>query len=73
MPRRDPLVSPWREEQRYFGYSVVTVHRNNRVTLTTYAHAIGASYLSGAPENPTFVRDEADLTWPKPGNHYGVN
>jgi hypothetical protein len=69
----EPLISPYKEQQSYFGYSVVTVHRNNRVTLTAYAHHIGASYLSGSPENPTFVGEQADLTWPQPGNRYGTN
>jgi len=68
----EPLLSPYKEEQSYFGYSVVTVHRNNRVTLTSYAHHIGASYLSGSPENPTLVFDQADITWPLPGNRFGT-
>jgi hypothetical protein len=69
----EPLIPAEKVKQSYFGYSVVTVHRNNQVTLTSYAHQIGADYRSGSLEYPTTVHDEADLTWPKPGQRRGTN
>ena len=62
----EPLID--RASQNYFGYSVVTVHKNGRVTLTTYAHQVPTEgYLMDSGAYPTFVRDEADITWPKHG------
>jgi hypothetical protein len=62
----EPLYD--RASQSYFGYSVVTVHRNGHVTLTTYAHQIPVEgYRAPSGAYPTFVRDEADITYPRHG------
>ena len=62
----EPIID--RENQSWFGYSVVTVHRNNQVTLTSYAHQVPtAGYLTSSAGYPTVIRDEADITWPGPG------
>ena len=65
----EPLID--RDPQMWFGYSVVTVHKNNRVTLTSYAHRVPTEgYFKPSDAYPTTVRDDADITWPK-GNGNG--
>jgi len=62
----EPIVD--RASQSWFGYSVVTVHRNNQVTLTSYAHQVPTEgYLASSAAYPTVIRDEADITWPTRG------
>ena len=62
----EPIVD--RDSQSWFGYTVVTVHRNNEVTLTSYAHQVpAAGYLASSVGYPTVVRDQADISWPGRG------
>ncbi len=49
---------------RFFGFTVVTVWKDGRVTATEYGRDVPAEgYLAPSGAYPTTVRDEVDLTW----------
>ena len=49
---------------KFYGYTVVSVHRDGSVTATEYGRDVpAAGYLTSGAAYPTTVRDAFDLTW----------
>ncbi len=61
-----PLEKDLPPEQQYFGFVVVTVMKSGRVIVKSYGHnvpAAGYAAEDSPSQNPTAVRDSADITW----------
>ena len=52
------------KSMNFFGFTVINVLKDGRVTLTSYGRDVPAEgYLAPSSASPTTVRDQADITW----------
>ncbi len=61
-----PLNKNISADQRYFGFTVISILRSGKVILKSYGHDVPSEgYAADAPADkyPTTVRDSADITW----------
>jgi hypothetical protein len=50
---------------RFYGFTLITVHKDGRVTLTSYGRDVpAAGYLASSAAYPTTIRDQGDITQP---------